>query len=59
LLYGFLDLVALEAAGADVSARRLAVEEYPDALQVWVEAALCSDHRVASVVPETRLLPTD
>src|SRR5689334_21825802 len=53
------DLAALEAACADVGARRLPVEHDADALQVRVEAALRGDHRVAPVVTEARLLPAD
>jgi hypothetical protein len=59
LLDGLLDLVALEAAGADIGADGLAVQEDPDALEIRVEAAFRGHHRVASVVAETGLLPTD
>src|SRR5262249_32555236 len=40
---GLYDLAGLEAAGADVVTRGLAVEHEPDALQVRVEAALRGD----------------
>src|SRR3712207_4161590 len=46
------DLAGLEAAGADVRPRRLAVVEDPDLLQVRVEAPLRGDHGVAAAVPE-------
>src|SRR5664279_534640 len=58
-LDGFLDLAGLEAARADVGALGRAVHEDPDLLEVRVEAALGGDHRVASVLAETGLLPTD
>src|SRR4051812_46693095 len=50
---------ALEAAGANVSALRLAVQEHADALEIRVEAALRRHHRVAPVVPKARLLAAD
>src|SRR6266852_4809087 len=56
---GFGDLAGLEAARADVRARRLPVEHDADALEVRVEAALGGDHRVAPVISEAGLLPTD
>src|SRR4029079_113103 len=55
----FRDLAGLEAARADVGTRRLAVQQYPDALQVRVEAPLRGNHRMAPVVTERRLLPAD
>src|SRR5919204_2556058 len=59
LLDGLENLAALEAARADVGARRLPVQEHADALEVRVEAALRGHHRMAPVVTETRLLPAD
>src|ERR671936_1344120 len=50
---------ALEAARADVRPRRLAVEQHAYALEIRVEATLRRHHRVATVVAERRLLPTD
>src|SRR5512133_1780253 len=58
-LDGLLDLAALEAACADVRARRLAAEEHADALEIRVEATLGRHQRVAPVVAERRLLPAD
>src|SRR5580765_7462983 len=58
-LDGLLNLVALEAARADIRARRLAVEQDADALEVRVEAPLRGNHRVAPVVAEAGLLPAD
>src|SRR5919112_5004109 len=46
------DLVALQAARADVDAPGAAAVVDPDLLQVRVEAAPGGDHRVASGVPE-------
>ena len=46
------DLAGLEAAGADVDALRAPVLVDADLLEVRVEAAPRSDHRVASRVPE-------
>src|SRR5690348_11534329 len=59
LLDGLLDLAGLQAACADVRPRRLAAQDHADTLEVRVEAPLGGDHRVASVVPEARLLPAD
>src|ERR671935_157283 len=59
LLESLLDASALQAAGADVGARRLAFQEHADALEVRVEAPLRGHHRVAPVVAEARLLPAD
>jgi hypothetical protein len=58
-LDGFDDLAGLEAARADVRPLRLALEQDADALEVRVEAAPRGDHRMAPVVAETGLLPTD
>src|SRR5215210_2485977 len=58
-LDGLLDLVALEAARADVRPRRLALQHDADALEVRVEAPLRGHHRVAPVVAEAGLLPAD
>src|SRR6516164_3081314 len=58
-LEGLLDLAGLEAARADVGARRLALDQDADALEVRLEAPLRGDHRVAPVVTEAGLLPTD
>ena len=55
----FLDLAGLEAARADVGARRAAFEQDPNPLEVRVEAAARCHHRVAPVVSEAGLLPTD
>ena len=55
----FLNLAGLEAARADVSAGRVAVEHDPNALEVRVEASLGGDHGVASAVAEAGLLATD
>src|SRR5438105_6329654 len=54
-----LDLAGLEAARADVGARRGAVELDADALEVRVEAPLRGHHRVAPVVTEAGLLAAD
>src|SRR3954462_3487450 len=58
-LDGLLDLAGLEAARADVRARRLPAEQDADALEVRVEAAPGRHHRVAPAVPEGRLLPAN
>src|SRR3954463_15512254 len=55
-LGGFEDFARLETAGADVLAGRGALDDDPDLLQVRVEAALGSDHRVGAGMPERRAL---
>src|SRR5581483_11826759 len=52
----FLHLAGLEAAGADVGARRHALQQHADALEVRVEAPLRRHHRVRAVMSERRLL---
>ena len=49
-------LVGLQAAGADVGAKRAAALLDPDLLQVRVEAPLGRDHRVAPGLAEARAL---
>src|SRR5690242_612574 len=58
-LDGLLDLAGLEAARADIGTLRLAVQDHPHALEVRVEAPLRRDHRMAPMVAETGLFPTD
>src|SRR6185312_4287085 len=53
---GLGDLVALQAASADVGADGATVLLDPDLLQVRLEAALRRDHRVAAGLAESRLL---
>src|SRR6185312_3365448 len=52
-----LDLAGLEAARADVGARRLALDQDADALEVRLEAPLRGHHRVTPVVTEAGFLP--
>src|SRR5439155_18351883 len=56
---GLLNLAGLQTTRAHIRTSRLAVQEHADALEVRVEAPLGGDHRVAPVVAEARLLPTD
>ena len=58
-LKSFLDFAGLQAARANIRPLRLPVQKHADALEVRVEAALGGDHRVAPVVAEAGLLPTD
>src|SRR5205085_5037379 len=59
VLERLLDLAGLEAARADVRARRLPGDEHADALEVRLEAPLGRHHRVAPVVAEAGLLTAD
>src|SRR4051812_30932053 len=54
-----LGLVLLQAAGADIGPRALAAQEDANPLEVRIEAALGSHHRMAPVVTEARLLPAN
>src|SRR4051794_16345682 len=56
VLDGLLDLLCLQAAGADVLPPRRLPDEDADLLEVRVEAPPCGHHRVAAAVPERRAL---
>src|SRR6266404_3282859 len=56
---GLGDFAGLETTRAHIGARRLAVDDGADVLEVRVEAPLRGDHGVAPVVPEPGLLPAD
>ena len=55
----FFDFAGFEAPGADVRSLGAAVQEDADSLEVWIEASPRCHHRMAPVVSERRLLPTD